>query len=155
MKFNFSQELIQRLSEQISTVFGIGYTVYAPGTMGSLFGLLLYMFIKDVPIVLYISAIVILFVVGVFVSDVMEDVYGIKDPSFVVIDEVVGMLISMIAVPYSPMAAILGFLLFRIVDISKIPPLNWLEKLHGGFGIMIDDAVGGLIVNIILQVIYR
>ncbi len=150
-----SEDVIQRLSEQISTVFGIGYTVYAPGTIGSLFGLLLYMFIKDLPVVWYVTFIVVLFLIGVLVSDVMEDVYGIKDPSFVVIDEVVGMLISMIAIPYSPLVAILGFLLFRIIDITKIPPLNWLEKLHGGFGIMIDDAVGGLIVNIILQVLFR
>ncbi len=150
-----SEDVIQRLSEQISTVFGIGYTVYAPGTIGSLFGLLLYMFIKDLSVVWYVTFIVVLFLIGVLVSDVMEDVYGIKDPSFVVIDEVVGMLISMIAIPYSPLVAILGFLLFRIIDITKIPPLNWLEKLHGGFGIMIDDAVGGLIVNIILQVLFR
>ena len=150
-----SEDVIQRLSEQISTVFGIGYTVYAPGTIGSLFGLLLYMFIKDFSVVWYVTFIVVLFLIGVLVSDVMEDVYGIKDPSFVVIDEVVGMLISMIAIPYSPLVAILGFLLFRIIDITKIPPLNWLEKLHGGFGIMIDDAVGGLIVNIILQVLFR
>ncbi len=150
-----SDEVIQRLSEQISTVFGIGYTVYAPGTMGSLFGLLLYMFIKDIPVVWYVLFIVALFIIGVLTSDVMEDVYGIKDPSFVVIDEVVGMLIAMIAVPYSTLTAILAFLLFRIVDISKVPPLNWLEKIHGGFGVMIDDAVGGLIVNILLQVLFR
>ncbi len=150
-----SEDVIQRISEQISTVFGIGYTVYAPGTMGSLFGLLLYMFIKDIPVIWYVIFIVVLFIIGVLVSDVIEDIYGIKDPSFVVIDEVVGMLIAMIAVPYSPMIAILGFLLFRIIDIAKIPPLNWLEKFQGGFGIMIDDAVGGLIVNIILQALFR
>ncbi len=150
-----SEDVIQRISEQISTVFGIGYTVYAPGTMGSLFGLLLYMFIKDIPIIWYVIFIVVLFIIGVLVSDVIEDIYGIKDPSFVVIDEVVGMLIAMIAVPYSPMIAILGFLLFRIIDIAKIPPLNWLEKFQGGFGIMIDDAVGGLMVNIILQALFR
>ena len=150
-----SEDVIQRISEQISTVFGIGYTVYAPGTMGSLFGLLLYMFIKDIPVIWYVIFIVVLFIIGVLVSDVIEDIYGIKDPSFVVIDEVVGMLIAMIAVPYSPMIAILGFLLFRIIDIAKIPPLNWLEKFQGGFGIMIDDAVGGLMVNIILQALFR
>ncbi len=150
-----SEEAIQRISEQISTVFGIGYTVYAPGTMGSLFGLLIYMFLKDASLAVYVGFVVILFIVGVFVSDVMENVYGIKDPSFVVIDEVVGMLIALMAVPYAPLRAILGFLLFRIIDISKVPPLNWLEKVQGGFGIMIDDAVGGLMVNIILQVLYR
>ncbi len=150
-----SEDAIHRISEQISTIFGIGYTVYAPGTMGSLFGLLIYMFLKDASVAVYAVFVVITFIVGVFVSDVMENVYGIKDPSFVVIDEVVGMLIALMAVPYSPLKAILGFLLFRIIDISKVPPLNWLEKIQGGFGIMIDDAVGGLMVNIILQVLYR
>ena len=65
------------------------------------------------------------------------------------------MMICFIAVPYTPLLAILGFLLFRIIDISKIPPLNILERIGGGFGIMIDDAVGGLMVNIILQVLSR
>ncbi|WP_025270612.1 phosphatidylglycerophosphatase A family protein [Hippea sp. KM1] len=153
MKIN--EDTIQRFSEHISTVFGIGYTAYAPGTMGSLFGLLVYMFLKDVGIYLYAIFVVLLFIVGVWVSDVMENVYGIKDPSFVIIDEVVGMLISLMAVPYHPLVAIVGFILFRAVDISKVPPLNMLEKIGGGFGIMIDDAVGGLMVNIILQVIVR
>ena len=143
------------MSEHISTVFGVGYTAYAPGTMGSLFGLLIYMFLKDTSLFVYVFFVVALFIVGVFVSDVMEQIYGIKDPSFVIIDEVVGMLIAFISVPYSPLVAILGFLLFRIIDISKLPPLNILEKIGGGFGIMIDDAVGGLMVNIILQVISR
>jgi len=150
-----SDEFIQRVSENIATVFGVGYTAYAPGSIGSLFGLLIYMFLKDVSILFYTVFVVILFIVGTLVSDVMEDIYDIKDPSFVIIDEVVGMLISMIAVPYSFSAAVVGFLLFRIVDISKVPPLNALERLHGGFGIMIDDAVGALMVNIILQVIFR
>ncbi|AEA33222.1 phosphatidylglycerophosphatase A family protein [Hippea maritima] len=153
MKIN--EDTIQRISEHISTIFGIGYTAYAPGTMGSLFGLLIYMFLKDSGIYFYAFVVVILFIAGVLASDVMENVYGIKDPSFVIIDEVVGMLISLMAVPYHPVVAISGFFLFRLIDISKVPPLNWLEKLGGGFGIMIDDAVGGLMVNIILQVIVR
>ncbi len=154
MKF-FNEDTINRFSEHISTVFGVGYTAYAPGTMGSLFGLLIYMFLKDGTLALYVTTVVVLFVLGVFVSDVMEQIYGIKDPSFVIIDEVVGMMICFIAVPYTPLLAILGFLLFRIIDISKIPPLNILERIGGGFGIMIDDAVGGLMVNIILQVLSR
>ncbi len=154
MKF-LNEDTINRFSEHISTVFGVGYTAYAPGTMGSLYGLLLYMFLKDASVFIYVSFVIVLFVVGVFVSDVMEEIYGIKDPSFVIIDEVVGMMIAFISVPYTPLVAIAGFLLFRIVDISKVPPLNLLEKIGGGFGIMIDDAVGGLIVNIILQVLTR
>lgn len=153
MKIN--DDLINRVSEHISTVFGVGYTAHAPGTIGSLFGLLIYMFLKDVNIAIYLCIVFILFVAGVYSSNIMEDVYDTKDPSFVIIDEVVGMLISLAYVPYSPLIAIMGFLLFRIIDIAKLPPLNWLEKMHGGMGIMLDDAVGGLIVNIILQVILR
>ena len=153
MKIN--DDLINRISEHISTVFGVGYTAHAPGTIGSLFGLLIYMFLKDVNIAIYLCIVFILFVAGVYSSNIMEDVYDTKDPSFIIIDEVVGMLISLAYVPYSPLIAIMGFLLFRIIDIAKLPPLNWLEKMHGGMGIMLDDAVGGLIVNIILQVILR
>ncbi len=153
MKIN--DDLINRVSEHISTVFGVGYTAHAPGTIGSLFGLLIYMFLKDVNIAIYLCIVFILFVAGVYSSNIMEDVYDTKDPSFIIIDEVVGMLISLAYVPYSPLIAIMGFLLFRIIDIAKLPPLNWLEKMHGGMGIMLDDAVGGLIVNIILQVILR
>ncbi len=154
MKY-LNEDTINRFSEHISTIFGVGYTAYAPGTMGSAFGLLIYMFLKDSSLLLYITVVIVLFIVGVFASDVMEQVYGIKDPSFVIIDELVGMLIAFISVPYTPLTAISGFLLFRIVDISKIPPLNILERISGGFGIMIDDAVGGLMVNLILQVIAR
>ena len=154
MKF-FNEDTIQRFSEHISTIFGIGYAAYAPGTMGSLFGLLIYMFLKDFSLAFYVFVVVVLFIIGVFASDVIENIYGIKDPSFVIIDEVVGMLICFIAVPYTPVVAIAGFLLFRAIDISKVPPLNILERLDGGFGIMIDDAVGGLMVNIILQVIVK
>ncbi len=150
-----SGELINKISDHVSTIFGIGYTAHAPGTMGSLFGLLIYMFLKDCSIYFYAGVTIFLFLIGTYASTIMESAYDVKDPSFVIIDEVVGMLISLIAIPYTPLAAILGFLLFRIIDIAKIPPLNWLEKIHGGFGIMLDDAVGGIMVNIILQVLYR
>ncbi len=150
-----TKDFVNKISEHISTVFGVGYTAYAPGTIGSLFGLLIYMFLKDTSIYVYGITTVVLFIAGTYASNVMEDIYDMKDPSFVIIDEVVGMLLSLIAIPYSPMYAILGFFLFRIIDIAKIPPLNWLEKIHGGFGIMLDDAVGGIMVNIILQVLTR
>jgi phosphatidylglycerophosphatase A len=153
MKLN--RDFLHAISEHIATVFGVGYTAHAPGTIGSLFGLLIYMFIKDTPNYVFAALVVVLFVAGTCASSVMEDIYDMKDPSFVIIDEVVGMLLSLMFVPYSPMIAILGFLLFRIIDITKIPPLNWLENIHGGFGIMLDDAAGGIMVNIILQVIFR
>ncbi len=150
-----SEDFVQKMAEQFSTILGVGYSASVPGTIGSLFGILIYMFLKDTPLLVYGFVVFFMFVLGVVAGDIVEGVYGIKDPAFVIVDETVGMLIAMMGVPYSFMAIFVGFILFRIMDISKIPPLNVFEKFGGGFGIMMDDAVGGLIVNLILQVFFR
>lgn len=152
MKF---EDDIQKISDIIATVFGIGYTAYAPGTMGSLFGVLIYMFLKEASLSIYLLIVSCLFVVGTIASEIVESVYNIKDPSFVIIDEVVGMLVTLSFVNYSFWAVWLGFLFFRIIDISKIPPLNLLERIGGGLGIMLDDLVGGLMAGILLYIIFK
>lgn len=152
MKF---EDDVQKISDIIATVFGIGYTAYAPGTIGSLFGILIYMFLKEASFSIYILTVSCLFVVGTIASEIVESAYNIKDPSFIIIDEVVGMLVSLAFVPYSFWVVWLGFLFFRIIDISKIPPLNFLERIGGGLGIMLDDLVGGLMAGILLYIIFK
>jgi len=152
MKF---EDDIQKISDIIATVFGVGYTAYAPGTIGSLFGILIYMFLKEAPLSIYLLTVACLFVVGTIASEIVESAYNIKDPSFVIIDEVVGMLAALAFVNYSLWSVALGFLFFRIIDISKIPPLNFLERIGGGLGIMLDDLVGGIITGILLYVIFK
>lgn len=152
MKF---EDDVQKISDIIATVFGIGYTAYAPGTIGSLFGILIYMFLKEASFSIYILTVSCLFVVGTIASEIVESAYNIKDPSFIIIDEVVGMLVSLAFVHYSFWVVWLGFLFFRIIDISKIPPLNFLERISGGLGIMLDDLVGGFMTGILLYIIFK
>jgi len=152
MKF---EDDIQKISDIIATVFGVGYTAYAPGTIGSLFGVLIYMFLKEASLSIYLLTVACLFVVGTIASEIIESAYNIKDPSFVIIDEVVGMLVTLAFVSYSFWAVVLGFLFFRIIDISKIPPLNFLERIGGGLGIMLDDLVGGIMAGILLYIIFK
>ncbi|MCD6223307.1 MAG: phosphatidylglycerophosphatase A [Deltaproteobacteria bacterium] len=150
----FSEDNIRHISETIATMFGVGYVAFAPGTIGTLFGVLIYLLIKDVSIAVYIIIFIIIFIIGIISSGNVEETFGEKDPSFVVIDEAAAFLVVMFLVPYSFLALLLGFVIFRALDITKPPPINYLERVEGGFGIMIDDIVCGLITNIFLQILF-
>jgi phosphatidylglycerophosphatase A len=93
----------------------------------------------------------VLFVLGVWACGRMEHLYG-EDPSAAVLDEVCGMAITLGAAPITPATLLLGFLLFRVFDILKLPPGRALERLHGGWGIMLDDVMAGVYAAAGLQV---
>ena len=139
-------------SKVLATVFFSGYAPFAPGTAGSFVGLCLY-FIPGMerPFALGIITTVIFFI-GVSVSKQMELIYG-EDPSIVVIDEVVGMWISLLFLPKRIWIALLAFLFFRIFDIFKPPPARQLERLKNGWGIMMDDVIAGVYANITVRII--
>ncbi len=129
-----------------------GYLPKAPGTWGSLVGLLLFYLLHNLSLPVYLAVTAGLFVVGSFAAGEMEKILDNRDPGVVVIDEIVGMLITMIAVPATPLAMVLGFILFRIFDIAKPFPVNFFDqRFHGGLGIMLDDVVAGIYALIILQ----
>ena len=96
-------------------------------------------------------AIVVLFVLGSWSGTVAEHHFGRTDPSQVVIDEVVGILITLFLVPVGWLGALLAFLLFRLSDIVKPFPSNRLERLPGGFGVMADDAMAAIYANLALR----
>lgn len=89
---------------------------------------------------------------GIFVTDKLTDEWG-KDPSKVVIDEVIGMWITMIFIPFSWTNLLFGFILFRFFDIAKPLGVRKMENLKGGTGVMMDDVLAGIYANIVLQVI--
>ncbi len=134
----------------LSTVFGLGYVGFAPGTFGSAAGLLLW-WILPASGPVHAGLIVALFVVGAWSGSVAERHFGTTDPSPVVLDEVIGMLITMLGVSAGPGGAIAGFLLFRAADIVKPYPANRLEALPGGLGVMADDAMAGVYANLALR----
>src|SRR5476649_1802925 len=135
-----------------ATVLGVGYAPVAPGTFGSAAGLLLWWLLPATPAV-QIGVIVVLFVVGSWSGSIAEKHFGRTDPGQVVVDEVMGMLITLLFIPVGWPGAILGFLIFRVADIIKPYPANKLESLHGGIGVMADDGMAAIYANLALRVL--
>jgi phosphatidylglycerophosphatase A len=131
-----------------------GYLPIAPGTWGSLVGLLLVFLLHNLSLPVYLALVAGLFVLGSFAAGEAEKILDTRDPGAVVIDEIVGMLIAMAAVPLTPLTMVLGFILFRIFDILKPFPVNFFDqRFHGGLGIMLDDLMAGIYSLIVLQLI--
>ena len=130
----------------------VGFFPFAPGTAGSLAGLALFAFIRWIGVpAIELGAIVAVFAIGIWAASGTEVALGRKDPGVVVIDEVLGMLITLALLPVSIPGVALGFLLFRVLDVVKPYPAAQLEHLHGGLGIMADDAVAGLYSHLLLR----
>ncbi len=130
----------------------VGFFPIAPGTAGSLAALALFAFIRWIGVpAIELSAIVAVFAIGVWAAQGTEVALARKDPGVVVIDEVLGMLITLALLPLSLTGVALGFLLFRVLDVFKPYPAARLEHLHGGLGIMADDAVAGLYAHLALR----
>lgn len=132
---------------------GVGAAPWAPGTAGSLVGLALgWGAGRVLAPSWYLAGTVVLFAVGVVAATRVERAAHRKDPSVVVIDEVVGMLVALFALPLQAADVLAAFLCFRVFDIAKPFPLRRLEAQSGGWGIMLDDLVAGLYTNGLIQV---
>jgi phosphatidylglycerophosphatase A len=135
----------------IATVGYVGYAPVAPGTFGSMAGLVVYGLVRWTGGDLgeWIAMAVSL-VAGTWAAGVVERQLG-KDPGPVVIDEVLGMLVTLATLHVNPIGAVVGFFLFRVLDVIKPYPAGRLEALHGGPGIMLDDAMAGVYGNLIMR----
>ena len=127
----------------VATFFYLGKLPFAPGSCGSLGALLLWFFLP-LTFSVHLSFLIILFVLGVYSSNKMAKYLDDDDPSEVVIDEVVGMGISLFMLPHSFGLYLLAFILFRIFDIYKPLFIYRIQNLAGGWGIMLDDVLAGL-----------
>ena len=129
-----------RLSVAVATALGVGYVPFAPGTFGSLAGLVVFAGVRATgqPAV-ELAAIVAVFFAGVWAATAAETHFGHIDPGPVVIDEVLGMLVTLTLLPVSMTGVFVGFVLFRVFDVIKPPPCNRFEALPGGWGVMCDD----------------
>lgn len=143
-----------RLAILLATFAYVGRFPIAPGTAGSAAALLLYAALRLVgsPVV-DLGVILGLFAVGCWAGSVAERYYGRTDPGAVVLDEVIGMLLTLLFVPVTWVGALIGFFLFRAFDIVKPFPARQCERLHGGLGIMADDVVAGIYGNLALRLI--
>lgn len=135
------------LARLIATGLGSGYSPFAPGTAGSLVGLLLYWPLSKLGWPAVLGAALALFLIGTVSATAVARGVGLKDPGIVVVDEVVGMWVSLVGLPFTPVVALAGFVLFRVMDVLKPQPARALERLSEGWGIMADDLMAGLYVN--------
>ena len=139
-----------RVALPIATVFGLGYLPAAPGTFGSAAGLVTW-WLLPASAWLQATAIIALLALGAWSGGIVERISGRIDPSEVVVDEVAGMWITLFLNPVGWLGALAAFLLFRIADVLKPFPADRLERLHGGLGVMADDAMAAVYANLVLR----
>jgi len=146
---------MRALARFVSAVGGVGYLPVAPGTAGSLVGWLLGMsWLAHGAAAPQWLAFGLLFLISLAASTAAERASGLHDPSWIVIDEVLGMWLTLLLVPSvasTPWQAVLAFALFRVFDIAKPPPLRRLAKLPGGWGIIMDDIGAAGYAALVLQ----
>lgn len=143
--------MIGKLATFVGSAGYVGFVPVAPGTFGSAIGLVVYAAVRLADSwMLEAIAIGVALVVGIWAAEHMERQFG-KDPSPVVIDEVLGMLVTVAFLDVSIAGALVGFFLFRVLDVIKPPPAARLENLHGGPGIMFDDLMAGIYAHIVMR----
>lgn len=145
---------MNQLALVVATFGYVGYFPIAPGTAGSLAALVLFALVRRVGTPVFeLGTIIVVLVLGTWAANRTEHVLGRKDPGAIVIDEVLGMLMTLAFLPVSTIGVIVGFVLFRIFDVVKPYPAARLEHLKGGPGVMMDDAVAGIYAHISLRLL--
>ena len=146
---------MNKIAEIASTVFYIGRLPLAPGTWCSFIAFLAWFYLRfyiEGVFILYAS--LILFFVGVAVSTIHSEVIKKEDPSEIVIDEWVGQWIALWLIPHSFYWGFASFVLFRFFDISKLGPVQGMDDIKSGTGIMMDDVVAGILALLVTQSLY-
>ena len=131
----------------------IGRIPIAPGTFGSLIGIPIVYAFSMIGWPAAVAATVIIIMVAVWAAHVAEQHLKQKDPGCIVIDEIAGMCVALVGIPFSWTTGLAGFFMFRIFDIIKPPPVRQLERhLSGGWGIVMDDVAAGAMTHITLRI---
>ena len=145
---------MNRTARAIATLFGVGYVRYAPGTAASIIALpVAWVLAMAGGRLLVLLAGILVLAIGAWASEIYAAETHKFDPSECVIDEVAGQWIACAFAPLSLIAYALAFLLFRVFDVLKPWPIRYLERLHGGIGIMADDVAAALIAAAIIAVL--
>lgn len=135
--------------------FGSGLSPKAPGTMGTLAAIPLYLICAQFSLNIFIAITIFISIVGIWICDKASKDAGVHDHGAIVWDEIAGFFITMIAVPATWQAIIVGFIFFRILDIAKPWPISIADKkIGGGFGIMVDDVIAGILACVLMHLIF-
>jgi phosphatidylglycerophosphatase A len=143
---------MNRVGLFIATFGYLGHVPVAPGTFGSAAGLAVFFLVRSTGSAAVEAAVILtLFVIGVWSGTIAEHHFGRVDPPRVVMDEVVGMLITLAFLPVGVTGAVLGFLVFRALDVFKPWPSAQFERLPGGLGVMADDGMAAIYGNLVMR----
>jgi phosphatidylglycerophosphatase A len=138
----------------LATGFGAGLSPLAPGTAGSLVGVLFYLAMAGLALPLYLALVLVLAIIGIWVCERAGRALAVADHPSIVWDEIVGLLIAMAATPPSWQGLVSGFALFRLFDILKPWPVGRIDRsVKGGLGVMLDDVMAGLYALACLQIL--
>jgi phosphatidylglycerophosphatase A len=148
---------LNSLSKVIATALGAGYSPIAPGTCGTAVTVPLAFALATLPLWQYAIVVVAITAVGIWAADRADRAWGTHDSGRIVIDEVAGYLVTMALVDRGHWAPlVVGFVVFRALDIIKPPPVRWLDRnLPGGFGVVIDDIAAGVLGMVIMVALDR
>ena len=136
----------------IAVGFGSGLAPKAPGTAGTVIAIPLFILMQPLPLISYLLFTTCLFIAGIWICTYAAEKLGVHDHPSIVIDEIVGYLITMIAAPEGWLFIVVGFVLFRLLDAVKPWPISWFDRnISGGLGIMVDDVVAGIVALAIIQ----
>lgn len=141
-----------RLAVLLATAGGAGFAPIAPGTAGSLVGVVAYLLTAHWPAVSQVLVVALVTIAGTWAASVAAEHFGRHDPGQVVIDEVAGQWVTLLMTGVGPAGAIAGFVLFRVLDVTKPWPARRLESLPAGLGIMADDVMVALYGNVLMQI---
>lgn len=134
--------------------FGTGLIKRAPGTWGTCAGIPIYLLIAHTSSMIYLGIISVAFLFGVGICQQVSKELGVDDYPGIVWDEIVGYLVTMYSLPLSLNWILFGFGLFRLLDILKPQPIRWIDRhLHGGWGIMLDDLLAGMVACLLLHIV--
>lgn len=140
----------------LATGFYIGNIPFAPGSFGSLFGLPLSFALAGLSLAPAILCTLLLIFLAVCIADAAEKILSQNDPSCIVIDEIAGMVTTLIGLPFNLITVVSGFIIFRLLDILKPFPIRSLDKrVGGGLGVVADDVAAGIIANLLLRFIFQ
>ena len=143
---------MRKIDKFISTLFFIGFCPFAPGTAASLLAVFVYFLVRsNVPLHFFLT--VFFLALGFWSTSRAENSFSRKDPPQIVIDEFSSMLLAYLFIPFRLKFVIVGFFLFRFLDIFKIPPIKKLQTLPKGYGIMLDDIAAAILTNLVLQIL--
>ncbi len=145
----------QRVILFLATGFYAGKVPAAPGTAGTLVGLVFCFFLSRLEPVFSFFCIALVIALSVWITDKAEKLLARKDPGEIVLDEIAGMMVTMAGLPFTAFSAVSGFILFRVIDILKPFPIRVLDqKVPGGAGIVADDIAAGVMGNIVLRIVF-